>query len=440
MYENFEIFYPNSFSDQEIEAMDRALKVSSEPGPMAHWIRTEVTADKSEMLRYNSIWSPYDPLYNDESYANKSAKRGMTAFPCFVQPIAMPAQVPQEIGSRVPPMDSGLQIPGSGYDTEIQYFLPIRPGNTYRMVQGEKYFEDVTPEKGAPYRAIRCVSIGEMYDSDDRLVSRSVGSQINCYYRYLDPSKSEPMVLTPLDGTSENHFSLKRGEAHFYTEDDYDFIREIWAKEKIRGSETLYWEDVNIGDEPPWTCDGPMTNIDLIRYHGMTVVESEPLRNRVMRDGIDRLYKDRWGMRYMDWCTHYCNLNLPHGRAYCYNTTVRNQICRMVTNWMGDAGLVANVGWRLGVEQKGFEDYNRWPEGFARESWLLKVPYLKEAGKYMNAHAMVGDLSICKGYVHDKYYDETGHYVVLTGWAETIEGYITCECTFTVKLPSKTEK
>ena len=31
---------------------------------------------------------------------------------------------------------------------------------------------------------------------------------------------------------------------------DYDIFKEIWKNEKIRGKDTLYWEDVSIGDEP----------------------------------------------------------------------------------------------------------------------------------------------------------------------------------------------
>jgi hypothetical protein len=62
---------------------------------------------------------------------------------------------------------------------------------------------------------------------------------------------------------------------------------------------------------------------------------------------------------------------------------------------------------------------------------------LKAAGKYINAHGMVGDLSICKGYIYNKYQDETGNYVEMAAWSETIEGLITEECRIVVKLPGK---
>jgi len=38
---------------------------------------------------------------------------------------------------------------------------------------------------------------------------------------------------------------------HRYTEEDWASIHEIEDAEVVRGNDTLYWEDVNVGDEPP---------------------------------------------------------------------------------------------------------------------------------------------------------------------------------------------
>jgi hypothetical protein len=46
--------------------------------------------------------------------------------------------------------------------------------------------------------------------------------------------------------------------AHYYTDKDWEFIMGVWSKERRRGAEPLYWEDVEIGDEPAWTADGPI--------------------------------------------------------------------------------------------------------------------------------------------------------------------------------------
>ena len=228
-----------------------------------------------------------------------------------------------------------------------------------------------------------------------------------------------------------------RGEPHTYTEDDYAFIKDLWSKEKIQGAEPRYWEDVQIGEEPTWTCDGPTTATDLMSYHPMGSMGIMMVRRCMTEGNMRGLVKDPYNMYYHDTALHYCNLNIGAARPYHFNTTCRNQILRMITNWMGDAGQVRSIGWRLGEEQKEGEAWNKWPEGFARESWLLKVPALKEAGRFMAHHAMVGDLSICKGYVYDKYEENGESFVEMACWTETIEGYITQECRAVVKLPKR---
>ena len=79
------------------------------------------------------------------------------------------------------------------------------------------------------------------------------------------------------------------------------------------------------------------------------------------------------------------------------------------------------------------------PEGHFRESWLLKVPYLKKAGKFINTHGMGPDCAICKAYVTEKFIepDTSDHMVMLTGWAEDMDGNIFQECEFSVALPTR---
>ena len=115
------------------------------------------------------------------------------------------------------------------------------------------------------------------------------------------------------------------------------------------------------------------------------------------------------------------------------NTRGRNYAARMVTNWMGDDGFLHKICWRL----VGEVEYNQFPEDYDRPSYLFKVPYLKEQGKFMNTHGYVGDVGITKGYVCDKYVKDGKHYVDLVVWCETIEGDIWAECYAVVELPSK---
>lgn len=157
-----------------------------------------------------------------------------------------------------------------------------------------------------------------------------------------------------------------------------------------------------------------------------------------MKDDVSRYEVDDYNMYYMDWAQHYCDRNIPGARPVYYNTTARNQCLRMVTNWCGDDGFVSKVAWCL-VYETG-NPFNTFPETWDRPSYLFKVPYLKEAGRYMNTHGIVGDTSISRGYVTDKYIAEDGgHYVDMTAWVEDLDGNIMQELAFTVLLPSRND-
>ena len=251
------------------------------------------------------------------------------------------------------------------------------------------------------------------------------------YKRYKDPADRGPKKLP-----RKNMAQFR--QCHTYTEEDYARIRELWRNEYIRGKKTLYWEDVNIGDEPAPTCDGPITAIDMIRLHGETILRSPDMRSAILKGETSWYETDDYGMFYMDWAQHYCDRNIPGARPVYYNTTARNQCLRMLTNWCGDDGFVTKVAWRL-IYETG-HPFNTFPETWDRPSYLFRVPYLKEAGRFMNTHGIVGDTSISRGYVTGKYVGrDGGHYVDLTGWVEDLEGNIMQELAFTVLLPSRGE-
>ena len=433
-FEEFEVFYPGVYTDEEAEALGKLNEELKQPAPVMQGpMAMDKDVTEADMLAFNRIWSPLNPYYTDPAYAE--AHGGMTSFPCFVECVGRSPMLPPVLGDSIPPFVPGPKIPGGLFDNEIQQYAPIRPGDHLTVKSGERYVEDITPEGGVPYRVFRCVAANEMYNQKGELVIRGIAGGTTGLVKYKDGHHVD-MASVPVPDLRVGHFSIVRGEPHTYTEADYDFIKDLWSKEEIRGENTLYWEDVNIGDEPAWTCDGPTTASDLIAYHPM---HGNPMMVRqAMTSGkMFGMVKDPYGMYYHDTALHSTNLNIPNARPYHFNTTCRNQILRMVTNYMGNEGQVRAIGWRLGEEQKAGEAWNKWPEGFARESWLLKVPALKETGKFMAHHAMVGDLSICKGYVYDKYAKDGEYFIEMACWTETIEGYITQECRAVVKLPAR---
>jgi hypothetical protein len=90
-------------------------------------------------------------------------------------------------------------------------------------------------------------------------------------------------------------------EIYYYTDADWETIKEIWSKEKRRGTEPLYWEDVNIGDQPAWTLEGPLdSGITVAVPWGMGLGGNRSLKKEIMdpeifktlvRDEKDGIYR-----------------------------------------------------------------------------------------------------------------------------------------------------
>ena len=423
----FQIFYPGVYNDEDKRTLDEFRKKLENGGDAMMPMDPVETADPAKMKAYARTWDPYNPLFSDDSYA-KNTKYGCTpAIPGEFEPASWFPMMPRTLG--IFGMDRAkVRIPGNAHDHEIEYFAPILPGDTLTTANEKQWFEDITDPNGSEVRAFRVIGQGDAYNQRGELVMRGTYRKVEVFKRYVDESKNVPLAR------SVRYMSDYR-PAHMYTPEDWEYIKSLWASEKIRGSDTLYWEDVSIGDEPVRTCDGPYTAINMIAQHYDSIINS--IRDTLMHGDAGRLERDELGMLYHDWAQHYCDRNHPGSRPVFYNHTARNHVIRMLTNWIGDDGMVSRIGWRLISEREKQDRCNMFPESYDRPSVLLKVPYLKEAGKYLNVHGMVNDLVISRGYVYDKYIKDGRHYVELACWCENLEGDIMQECPATVILPSR---
>lgn len=130
--DQFQIFYPGQYTDQEAEALGRLQEELKKPaevsGPMAQ--NRQVTEES--LLQFNRIWSPLNPFYADPSYGT------LTNFPCYVEPVGRSPMLPRELGDSIPPFVEGPRIPGGLFDNEIQQFQPIFPGDTLTVRPGAR--------------------------------------------------------------------------------------------------------------------------------------------------------------------------------------------------------------------------------------------------------------------------------------------------------------
>ena len=425
--EKYEMFYPNVYTPEEQAAIDRMLSGKQGPpggpgGPGGPPMMKEQVYQKEKlseiiMRMYAERIIPDNPLYNDPDYAKGTWYGGLPIIPGYVEALAM-AMLPRVRGDMCMP---DQQLPGDAYDHEVQYFTPILAGDKLTNQPGPCELVDITSAEGSIVRCFVVIAQADIINQRGETVGRSITRFPNFRCR-LKPGYEPDEFVHP--------FNKYLHPAHMYTDTDYDYLKGIWEQETIRGAEPLYWDDVNVGDYTPVTAEPPFTQMDMIRMYGQELIGCEGVRGQVLSGRI-RGQKNEYGV-YENIISHY-----KPGRSPFYNYSGRDFCVRNVTNWAGDQGFITKLNWRMVNDFPPELQAQPFPEGFYRESYLLKVPELREKGAHINTHGMAPDCAITKGYVYDKYEKDGQYYVDLACWCEDLDGNYHTECGITVCLPKK---
>jgi hypothetical protein len=419
-----------------------------------------------DWVRYNN--EKYDPdnrVLNDSDYARTLGYENIIAFPSIAahDDSILIAQTP---GSRDRHLTTDL-------NHEINNYQPIYPGDTlYLVIDGVDIY-DLTPTAGSTYRFVAVECRGSVYNQDKVRVQDLVFRTTRGLRLYADPSR---VVENATFADLWDAPNWRARPTHYYTDDDWAMIRNIWQNEKHQGAEPLYWEDVAIGDRPTWTADGPVEASPApIAPWGTGAGGSRSIRHEIMdpeifptlvrseSDGIYRLPAradqlpavpdgtDPRGMfaltalpdeeeeqeeveRDIDSAEIHTEVE---GRSILLNYVGREYAIRHINNWMGDAGWVENLRWSI-MDPRAFppHGYSEIPQFQLANRFLRHVPDM--ANRYVNIHGLTKDLGIVKSYVYDKYVRNDEDYIVeLVWWVENIEGDIWQEGGATVRLPSR---
>lgn len=418
--EKYKIVYPGVYTDEEKKVLDTLNKDIAEtigkPAGMMGMPARPMQVSEMELISYAKTWDGLNPMYCDKAYAEKSIWGGVIAYPGAVN-----------VAAGYPMLDAFSSVFGDilyyGVDGgEYRFFRAIRPNDVLTTITDHQEILDVTDPQGSPARKFKLIGESSVYDQKGDLVAKISTTARNSMKKIIDGS--------PVPSDYEQCFEWKTYDKpltpHVTTDAEWETIKTLWAGEKIRGAETLYWEDVNVGDEPTPTCSGPISVMDMMRFHGKMLL-TFPSTRQLLNSG--RVMKDPRGMIYTGMARHYFDCHQPNSGALFYNTTARDLVIRTVTNWMGDDGLVVGYGWQFCNTFEAIFDPNNGKE------LLSQVPHM--AGKFCNRHGYEGDTVIGKAYVTEKYKDDTGAYVKLVCWGETLNGDIVHVGPATVKLPTK---
>jgi acyl dehydratase len=194
-----------------------------------------------------------------------------------------------------------------------------------------------------------------------------------------------------------------------YTPEDIAKIDAVYAAEQLRGAQTRYWEDVQIGDEVTPVAKGPLSMVEVIAYHmgqGLSHYGIGPLRlNWKQRQRMPGFYvDDSHGVPDVSQRVHWDQeraqqLGLP--TSHDYGQMRANWLAHLVTNWIGDDGWL----WKLSLQTRAFN--------------------------------FMGDTTICSGVVSDKRIEDGRHVVELTLQSVNQRGENTTPGTALVILPTR---
>ncbi len=448
--EKMERFYPGVYTPEEQAAIDRFCR--GETGAMFGGKGPAVpSTDQWVMQLYARCWDRWNPLFNDPEYAKKSVWGNLPAMPGYVS-LETRSNVPPELGYLIRP--DGTSFVGDGYDHTDEFFAPVFPGDTLTARDCGWEVEDVTPKEGSVKRRMIFICTSEVTNQHGVVVARCIRRWPETLMRSLDPEINEILASEvpgappkeakgPKDGDKKAPPPMPGGvggtarhPSHIYTKMDYDKMVEIWKGETIRGSKPLYWEDVNIGDEPAPVCSPPQVGFEIVRTIAAWQIMKD---NNGLKEVLTGVGGDPHFYRFDPKTGLYQNEagHLGLGQiAYLYNFHAKCLGARIITNWCGDQGFVTSLGWRFVNDAPKEEQFNHFPADFYRPSELLKVPYMKD--RFCNSHGYGDDAYITRGYVHNKYIGpDGGHYVDLICWCEDFDGNIAQEIPATVKLPSR---
>lgn len=406
------------------------------------------------LVKYqNARIDPENRVINDPEYAKELGYKDIFALPTFT-----------------PHSNVDKAFPPAGRDTilanqlngNITSYLPIYPGDTLYLVHNKRTIRDITPEGGSTHRFLAIQGEGSVYNQNGEKINDMVWNICEGIRIFKDdcrPMKREDMGFAD---AWEGPDWQKRPQ-HHYTDKDWEFILNAWKNEKRQGELPLFWEDVQIGDEPVMTVDGPIIDgpiPDESSGHGKggsitlkKLMLSQDYKNTMTLDPETGLYypKDK-----ADYIPEFPNLNdtasdergenfseveihMKHEeRGVLLNYVGRDIAVRHINNWMGDHGWLKTISWEI-MSKELMELYDKQvPQSPFYGNYMRKVPYMCD--KVLDAHPLTEDLAIVKSCVTDKYVQNGEHLVELTWWIETIDHYIYCDGLAVVKLPSKYNK
>jgi acyl dehydratase len=209
---------------------------------------TEVNADATRHFAYG--YGDDNPLYCDPGYGKNTRWGGLIAPPNFTYCMgenAAPPPTPEQKQELKGDPFAGL----GSYQAamEFEYYRPLRAGDHCQVIRAQVGVEDKPSRFGG--RTAHVTHDFLYANGEGQVVTIQRGTWINAE-RHTSRERSgqkPPLTFDP------------------YTDEQLAEIDALYDTETRRGSETRYFEDVEIGAEIQPRVKGPLVVTDLIVWH-----------------------------------------------------------------------------------------------------------------------------------------------------------------------------
>lgn len=324
-----------------------------------------------------------NPLYRDVGYANSTRYGTLLGHPMFPMAFGWLGRTRWGL--------PGVHGFYAGNDWEL--FRHVRPGDRITAIERVVGVEE--KESKFSGRLVLQYVEASYFNQRGELVARALGTCTRHERKAArDTGKYKEIVQ------------------HEYTNEEFDRIDEMVLNEpkNIRGANVRYWEEVEVGEELPTIARGPLSLMDTMGFLvgcGRGHTHGVVLQAAVKHPGhFFRNPEAGGGVEYTGIGHHRESVAKEVGvpGTYDYGPQRSSWMATLVTNWMGDAGVLK----RVRTEMRRFN--------------------------------IVGDTTFCKGKVIRKYVKDNVGLVDIELAAENQRGEVTTPGVATVALPSRDVK
>jgi len=276
-----------------------------------------------------------NPLFTDENYAKKTRWGGVIApsiMTAIVNEPLLGKRIPKEIKKKTRALFKGCQTFMSG--GTWHWYRPIYAGDTLYSFESEDSVEVKPSEFG--------------------------GRTVHIYHRYVKINQRAEVVgvYRSLRIIAERETARKKGKYKetkiaSYDDEAIEKIDHAYLNEKPRGSECLFWEDVNEGNAIPTLQKGPLTVTDIILTHcagyGMAPYRMLATSRIAAKDRIiyPLLYtKNSQGFPDTGARVHWepaSAKEVGNPEAYDWGLLREFWLYHALTDWAGDDGFVVSM-------------------------------------------------------------------------------------------------